>query len=70
MSYHELWRMLTSVYEDDEAQAVARMVYEVRFRLSLSDICIGKDTQLSADSRWRLIRKKFSFSLLLIELVI
>ena len=54
MSYHELWRMLTSVYEDDEAQAVARMVYEVRFRLSLSDICIGKDTQLSADSQTQL----------------
>ncbi len=54
MSYHELWRMLTSVYEDDEAQAVARMVYEARFRLSLSDICIGKDTQLSADSQTQL----------------
>lgn len=54
MTYHELWRMLTSVYEAGEAQAVARMVYEVRFGLSLSDICIGKDSQLSADGQTQL----------------
>ena len=30
---------------------MARLVFEVRFGLTLSDICIGKDTQLSADSQ-------------------
>lgn len=49
MSYHEFWRQLAQVYDDGEAKALARMVYELRFGLTLSDIYLGKDTQLSAD---------------------
>ena len=49
MIYSELWRQLAHVYDEGEAKAIARMVYEVRYGLSLADICIGKDTQLSAD---------------------
>jgi len=51
MTYNELWRKLAQIHEEGEAKAIARMVYEVRFGLSLSDICIGKDTQLSANSQ-------------------
>ena len=49
MSYNELWRRLAQIYDAGEAKAIARMVYEERFGLTLPDIFIGKDTQLSAD---------------------
>ena len=49
MTYNEMWRKLAQVYDEGEAKAVARMVYEVRYGLTLSDIYIGKDTQLSLD---------------------
>ena len=49
MNYQELWHRLVRLYDEGEAKAIARMVYEVRFGLTLPDICIGKDTQLSAD---------------------
>jgi len=48
MTYNELWRQLAEIYDEDEAKAIARMVYEVRYGLTLSDIYLGKDTQLSA----------------------
>ena len=54
MTYNELRHRLTQVYDAGEAQAIARMVYELRFGLSLSDICIGKDAQLSADCQAQL----------------
>ena len=49
MTYNNMWRQLTQVYDKGEAQAIARMVYEIRFGLTLSEIYIGKDTQLSLD---------------------
>ena len=49
MNYNELWHQLAPLYGDGEAKAIAQMVYEVRFGLSLSDVLLGKDTQLSAD---------------------
>jgi release factor glutamine methyltransferase len=49
MNYNELWHQLAPLYGDGEAKAIAQMVYEVRFGLSLSDLYLGKDTQLSAD---------------------
>ena len=51
MSYKELWQCLTKVYDEGEAKAIARMTYEERFGLTLSDIYLGKDSQLSADSQ-------------------
>ena len=54
MTYRDFWHHLTSVYDEGEAKAVARMVYEVRFGLSWTDLCIGKDTQLSADNQTEL----------------
>ena len=51
MTYNELWRLLTQIYDDYEAKAIARMVYEVRFGLMPSDLFIGKDTQLSTDDQ-------------------
>ena len=51
MTYNELWRQLTQVYEEGEAKAIARLVYEVRFGLMPADLFIGKDTQLSTDDQ-------------------
>ena len=46
-----MWRQLAQVYGDSEAKAIARMVYEVRFGLSTTDLFTGKDTQLSTDDQ-------------------
>ena len=51
MTYNELWRQIAHIYDDGEAKAIARMVYEVRFGLSPSDLFLGKDTQLSTDDQ-------------------
>ena len=42
MTYEEFWKPLTAVYEAGEAKAIARMVMEVRFGLSMTDIICGK----------------------------
>ena len=42
MSYDEFWQPLTKVYDSGEAKAIARMVYEVRFGLTLTDIVMGR----------------------------
>ena len=54
MTYNELWHLLAPHYGDGEAKAIARLVFEVRFGLSMSDICLGKDTQLSANNQTEL----------------
>lgn len=54
MTYNELWRQLAQIYDEGEAKAIARMVYEVRFGLTLSDIYLGKDAQLSSDCQTEL----------------
>ena len=54
MNYNELWHQLAQIYDEGEAKAIARMTYEVRFGLTLSDLCLGKDTQLSADDQTEL----------------
>ena len=54
MTYNELWHLLAQRYGEGEAKAIARMTYEVRFGLTLSDLCLGKDTQLSADNQTEL----------------
>ena len=54
MNYNELWHQLAQKYDEGEAKAIARMAYEVHFGLTLSDLCLGKDTQLSADDQTEL----------------
>jgi len=54
MSYRELWSRLSPLMGEGEAKAVARLVLDVGFGLSMTDILCGKDTQLSADDQTRL----------------
>ena len=54
MNYNELWHQLAQIYDEGEAKAIARIAYEVRFGLTLSDLCLGKDTQLSGDDQTEL----------------
>lgn len=42
MTYAEFWRPLTAVYDEGEAQAVARLVMEVRFCRTLADVLAGR----------------------------
>ena len=42
MTYTELWRPLTAVYDEREAQAVARLVLEERFGLTMADVLMGR----------------------------
>lgn len=54
--YATLWRSLLPLYDAREAQAVVRLLLDVGFGLSFTDICCGKITQLSADNRNRLAK--------------
>ena len=38
MTYHEFWQPLTAVYDEGEARAVARMVLEMHFGLTMADV--------------------------------
>lgn len=49
MTYADLWRQLLPVYDEGEAKAVVRLLLEVRFRMSYTDILCGKVTQLSIE---------------------
>ena len=42
MTNKELWRPLTAVYDEREAQAVARMVLEVHFGLTMAEVLCGQ----------------------------
>lgn len=48
--YNDFRQRLASLYDAAEASAIARLVYEKRCSLSLADILVGKDKQLSADT--------------------
>ena len=47
MTYNELWQSLTDIYDDGEAKAIVRLLFEVRFGMNLTDILCGKIGQLS-----------------------
>ena len=42
MTFEKFWKPLTTIYEAGEAKAVARLVMEVRFGLSMTDVVCGK----------------------------
>ena len=54
MTYNQLWKRLTAIYNEREAQVIVRTVLDALFGMSLTDICLGKVTQLSADDTTRL----------------
>lgn len=54
MTYNQLWKRLAAIYNEREAQAIVRTVLDALFGMSLTDICLGKVTQLSADDTTRL----------------
>ena len=49
MTYQQLWHRLAKVYGDGEAQAIARLIYEVRYGLTLSDLLMGRDSSVPQD---------------------
>ena len=42
MTYSEFWQPLTAVYDEGEARAVAQMVMEVHFGLTMADVLCGR----------------------------
>lgn len=53
-TYQQLWQSLTPLYGADEAKAIVRMVLEVKYGMTLTDIICGKITELSADESIKL----------------
>lgn len=49
MSYETLWKRLAGGYGEGEAKAIVRMVLEVRFGLSWTDIVCGKVDELKGN---------------------
>jgi release factor glutamine methyltransferase len=54
MTYHDFLQPFSTRYEQGEAKAVARMILEVGFGLSMTDIVCGAVEQLSANDQKRL----------------
>lgn len=53
MTYEDIWRRLSAVCGQGEAKAIARMLLEEKFGMSLADIlCGGMDTLSAEDTRW------------------
>ena len=48
-TYQELWQSLTPLYEAGEAQAIVRLILEVKYEMTLTDIIGGKVNELSAN---------------------
>ena len=51
MNYEALWQRLTDIYETGEAKAIVRLVLEVRFGLTMTDILCGKIEKLTAEEQ-------------------
>lgn len=51
MNYKSLTSQLSTIYPLTEAQALARWVMEEKFGLSLTDVLLGKDNDLSANDQ-------------------
>ncbi len=49
MKYEEVWKRLTTVYDDSEAKAVARYLLEIGYGLTMTDILCGKVESLSEE---------------------
>ena len=57
MNYQELWQPLSEQYGEGEAKAIARLVLEMGFGLTMTDILCGEEEQLN-DSQLRSIRER------------
>ncbi len=54
MTYQDIIRQLSTIYDTGEAKAIARLLLEQRFGLSMTDILCGKVNELSADDQQEL----------------
>ena len=57
MKYEELWKRLTTVYDDSEAKAVARYLLEIRYGFTMTDILCGKVESLSEEELMALLNR-------------
>ena len=55
MTYEAFWQPLTRIYDTGEAKAVARMVMEMRFGLTMTDIICGRTGD---DEEMRIIQQR------------
>jgi release factor glutamine methyltransferase len=51
MNYETLWQRLTDIYETGEAKAIVRLVLEVRFGLTMTDILCGKIEKFTSEEQ-------------------
>ena len=49
LTYQTVWRRLSKIYGEGEAKALVRMVYELRYGLTLSDLYVGRDVEVPQD---------------------
>lgn len=54
MTYQEIIHRLQKIYDNGEAKAIARILLEERFGLSMTDIICGKTEELSAEEQQEL----------------
>ena len=49
MKYEEVWKRLSTVYDEHEAKAVARYLLEIRYGFTMTDILCGKVETLAEE---------------------
>ena len=47
--YRQALQQLSTLYPSGEASSIVRLLFEERFGLSLTDVLLGKDSNLSAN---------------------
>lgn len=59
MTFREFWQPLRSVYPEEEARWIGRLVFEVRYGLSQADLLMGRETTIEEaellELQWRLL---------------
>jgi len=57
MTFREFRQHLEALYDPREAQAVSRLVYEVRYGLSYADVLVGRDAEVPQDDVQQVLQR-------------
>jgi release factor glutamine methyltransferase len=55
--YHDFWRRLVPIYGVREAKAIAQMVYEIRYGMTLSDLLAERDADVPQEELMLLLQR-------------
>lgn len=57
MTFREFWQPLTSIYPEDEARWIGRVLFEMQYGLTHADLLMGREENVSDEELLRLQRR-------------